>query len=130
MGIPLLHPWANRVASRQFSVAGREIDLWAHPGMYTLGPKGLPIHGLLAAAGGWSGRRSIEETADGPRLAAVFDFAAQEDLMTLFPFPHQVQNRGADLGLDADHRDDGPRHRRRPGADRLRVPPVPPPARR
>ena len=43
MGIPLLHPWANRVAERRFQVAGREVDLWAHPGLYTLGPKGLPI---------------------------------------------------------------------------------------
>ena len=31
MGIPLLHPWANRVARRDFAVAGREVDLWAHP---------------------------------------------------------------------------------------------------
>ena len=90
MGIPLLHPWANRVASRKFSVAGREIDLWAHPGRYTLGPKGLPIHGLLAAAGGWAVEEH-RETADGPRLAAIFDFAAHEDLITLFPFPHQVR---------------------------------------
>lgn len=90
MGIPLLHPWANRVASRRFSVAGRGIDLWAHPGRYTLGPKGLPIHGLLAAAGGWAVEEH-SEAADGPRLAAVFDFAAQEDLITLFPFPHQVR---------------------------------------
>jgi aldose 1-epimerase len=90
MGIPLLHPWANRVATRRFSVAGREIDLWAHPGRYTLGPKGLPIHGLLAAAGGWRVDRH-EEGPDGPCLAAVFDFAAHEDLMTLFPFPHEVR---------------------------------------
>ena len=90
MGIPLLHPWANRVAERQFRVAGREIDLWAHPGLYTLGPKGLPIHGLLAAAAGWSVDRH-EDTAEGPRLAGTFDFAAREDLMTVFPFPHQLQ---------------------------------------
>jgi aldose 1-epimerase len=90
MGIPLLHPWANRVAIRRFSVAGREIDLWAHPGRYILGPKGLPIHGLLAAAGGWAVEEH-RETADGSRLAAVFDFAAHEDLITLFPFPHQVR---------------------------------------
>jgi aldose 1-epimerase len=89
MGIPLLHPWANRLASRRFSVAGREVDLWAHPGRYTLGPKGLPIHGLLAAAGGWT-IEEHEQTAEGPRLAAAFDFAAEEDLITLFPFPHQV----------------------------------------
>jgi len=90
MGIPLLHPWANRVDRRHFRVAGREVDLWAHPGLYTLGPKGLPIHGLLAAATGWSIDRH-EDTQDGPRLVGSFDFAAREDLMTVFPFPHQLQ---------------------------------------
>lgn len=90
MGIPLLHPWANRVAKRHFRVAGREVDLWAHPGLYTLGPKGLPIHGLLAAAAGWSVDRH-EDTPQGPLLVASFDFAAHEDLMAVFPFPHQLQ---------------------------------------
>jgi len=90
MGIPLLHPWANRVSDRQFRVAGREVDLWAHPGLYTLGPKGLPIHGLLAAAPGWSVEHH-EDSPEGPRLAATFDFAAREDLMTVFPFPHRLQ---------------------------------------
>ena len=27
MGIPLLHPWANRLARTRFSVAGNEVDL-------------------------------------------------------------------------------------------------------
>jgi aldose 1-epimerase len=92
MGIPLLHPWANRVAQRRFRVAGREVDLWLHPELYTLGPHGLPIHGLLAAAEGWSVDRH-EDTAEGPRLAGTFDFAAREDLMSVFPFPHQLEVR-------------------------------------
>ena len=90
MGIPLLHPWANRVAERRFQVAGREVDLWAHPGLYTLGPKGLPIHGLLAAAAGWRVELH-EDTPEGPRLVSTFDFAAHEDRMAVFPFPHQLQ---------------------------------------
>jgi aldose 1-epimerase len=90
MGIPLLHPWANRVARRHFWVAGREIDLWSHPGLYTLGPKGLPIHGLLAAAEGWSVERH-EDTPEGPRLAGSFDFAERDDLMTVFPFAHELR---------------------------------------
>ena len=90
MGIPLLHPWANRVGRRHFWVAGREVDLWAHPELYTLGPKGLPIHGLLAAAPGWSVDRH-EDGPEGPRLVGTFDFAAREDLMSVFPFPHQLQ---------------------------------------
>jgi aldose 1-epimerase len=90
MGIPLLHPWANRVAIRKFSVAGREVDLWAHPGLYTLGPKGLPIHGLLAAAADWGVDRH-EDTPEGPRLVGTFDFAADERRLSVFPFPHQVR---------------------------------------
>jgi galactose mutarotase-like enzyme len=90
MGIPLLHPWANRLSERRFTVAGRDVDLWAHPGLYTLGPKGLPIHGLLAAAGGWSVERHVD-TPDGSRLVADFDFGSHEDLMAVFPFPHQLR---------------------------------------
>ena len=29
MGIPLLYPWANRLAKLRFSVAGGEVDLEA-----------------------------------------------------------------------------------------------------
>jgi aldose 1-epimerase len=90
MGIPLLHPWANRVARRRFRAAGREVDLQAHPGLTSLDPHGLPIHGLLAAAGGWSVERH-EDAPHGPPLAGTFDFAAGEDLMTLFPLPHQLR---------------------------------------
>jgi aldose 1-epimerase len=90
MGIPLLHPWANRVVRRQFPVAERTVDLWAHPGLYSLGPKGLPIHGLLAAAGGWSVERH-EDSPEGPRLACDFDFSAHDDLMEVFPFPHRLR---------------------------------------
>jgi galactose mutarotase-like enzyme len=90
MGIPLLHPWANRVAVRRFSVAGRTVDLWAHPGLYTLGPKGLPIHGLLAAADGWSVEQH-EDTPEGPRLSASFDFTGDDHRMAVFPFPHELR---------------------------------------
>ena len=98
MGIPLLHPWANRVARRHFRTAGREVDLSAHPELDSLDPNGLPIHGLLAAAGGWSVEQH-EDTPEGPRLAAKFDFAAHEELMSVFPFPHQVR---IEAGI-ADH---------------------------
>lgn len=90
MGIPLLHPWANRVAKRHFRVDGREVDLWAHPGLTSLDPHGLPIHGLLAAAGGWRVERHMD-APHGPRLIASLDFAAHEDLMTVFQFPHQLR---------------------------------------
>ncbi len=90
MGIPLLHPWANRVAQMRFAVAGREIDLADHRALISVDPNGHPIHGLLAGARGWEVERH-EETGEGALLAAAFDFAAHGDLMDAFPFPHRLE---------------------------------------
>jgi aldose 1-epimerase len=89
MGIPLLYPWANRVASRRFRVAGREVNLDLASTPPSLDPNGLPIHGLLAAAEGWQVERHVAH-GDGGLLAARFAFGAQPDLLAAFPFPHEV----------------------------------------
>ena len=88
MGIPLLHPWANRLARTRFSVAGAEVDL-DDAMTVTRDPNGLPMHGLLAATVGWRVNRH-EATEDGGALAASFDFAEHRELMAAFPFPHEV----------------------------------------
>jgi galactose mutarotase-like enzyme len=89
MGVPLLHPWANRVSRKRFAVDGREVDL-DEPGLpLSLDPNGLPIHGLLSGTSGWRVARH-EATEMGGVLAASFDFAAREDLLAAFPFPHRV----------------------------------------
>lgn len=90
MGIPLLHPWANRVAELRFRVAGVEIDLANHRELISLDPNGHPIHGLLAGARGWTVERH-EEAPGGAVLSAGFDFAAHEDLMEAFPLPHELE---------------------------------------
>ena len=89
MGIPLLYPWANRVASRRFQVAGREVNLDLASPPPSLDPNGLPIHGLLAAAEGWRVERH-EARGDGGLLVSRFDFGAQPELLAAFPFPHEV----------------------------------------
>ncbi len=89
MGIPLLHPWANRLGGFRFTVAGREVALDADSSRLSLDGNGLPIHGLLAAASGWVVERH-EPTEDGGALAARFDFAHDEQLMAAFPFPHEL----------------------------------------
>src|SRR2546422_11718314 len=68
MGIPLLYPWANRLARRRFSAAGREIDLESDSLPLSLDPNELPIHGLLAGASGWQVGRH-EPVGDGALLA-------------------------------------------------------------
>jgi aldose 1-epimerase len=95
MGIPLLYPWANRVGRKEFVAAGREIDLTDAGLPLAFDDGGLPIHGLLAAVGGWS----VEEhrsTDVGGVLEAHFNFGADARLLKAFPFPHQVTLR-ADL---------------------------------
>ena len=49
-GIPLLHPWANRLGAGRFGVAGREVHLPARAAPVRRDEHGLPIHGLLAAS--------------------------------------------------------------------------------
>src|SRR5919201_6662408 len=89
MGIPLLHPWANRLARRRFELAGREVDLSAPSLPISHDENGLPIHGLLAGAGGWRVDRH-EAAVGGGTIAASFDFGADAELVAAFPFPHAV----------------------------------------
>ena len=89
MGIPLLHPWANRLGERDFRVAGREVNVDAADPPPSTDPNGLPIHGLLAAATGWK-VAARAPTSDGGTLTARFDFAAEAGLMRAFPFPHEL----------------------------------------
>ncbi len=86
MGIPLLHPWANRVTERQFEVAGGTVDVDRAGEAAAPDPNGLPIHGLLAGNPAWE-----VTTADAGRLTARFDFAAQADLFGAFPFAHELE---------------------------------------
>lgn len=90
MGIPLLYPWANRIARRRFTVAGRDVVIDPKATPLRLDAAGLPMHGLLTAAAGWQVERH-EAVGDGGVLAARFDFAAHDDLMAAFPFPHELE---------------------------------------
>lgn len=89
MGIPLLYPWANRLAAKRFRVAGRDVVLRSQSPPMRVDDNGLPMHGLLAGAGGWQLQRH-EALGDGARLGARFDFSADEELIAAYPFPHEV----------------------------------------
>jgi galactose mutarotase-like enzyme len=89
MGIPYLHPWANRLGAERFEVAGGEVDLTLEGLHVKRDGAGLPIHGLLTAAA-WRVLRHVE-LEDGGVLAAEFDFGAHPLLARAFPFPHRVE---------------------------------------
>ena len=90
MGIPFLHPWANRLGADRFEVGGREVDLTLPDLPLKRDGAGLPMHGLLSAAPGWRVDRHAELERGGV-LAASFDFAAYPHLLEAFPFPHLVE---------------------------------------
>ncbi len=90
MGIPFLHPWANRLGADRFEVDGREVDLTLPDLPLKRDGAGLPMHGLLSAAPGWRVERHAE-LDDGGVLAASFDFGAYPHLLEAFPFPHLVE---------------------------------------
>jgi galactose mutarotase-like enzyme len=89
-GIPLLHPWANRLEGWEYEVAGTSVHLDAETSPLRPDPNGLPIHGMLAASPFWE---VTEATADAgsARLVARFDFAEHPALLAGFPFPHELE---------------------------------------
>lgn len=102
MGIPLLHPWANRLSAFSYAVGGRGVTLDPHSALLHHDANGLPMHGLLAANRNWRvAARSADATS--ARLSAVFDFAADAALLAAFPFPHtlalDLELRGTTLAI-------------------------------
>jgi galactose mutarotase-like enzyme len=102
MGIPFLHPWANRLGRSRFELAGREVDLDLEGLHIKRDASGLPMHGLLTAARGWQVERhtELEGGEGGGVLAASFDFGAYPRLLEAFPFPHRVEIQAALAGAE------------------------------
>jgi galactose mutarotase-like enzyme len=86
MGVPLLHPWANRLAAPEYDVAGKRVRLPPAQGRYGLDPNGLPIHGALPGLLRWR----LLERAGEDRVSARLDWSAPE-LLELFPFVHELR---------------------------------------
>ena len=85
MGIPLLHPWANRLAEPGYRVGDRDVAVdTASPLVHTDG-NGLAIHGCHPAAVPFA----IADH-DEAGLVAVLDTAAAPAVLELFPFPHRL----------------------------------------
>jgi len=84
MGIPILYPWANRLGANTYTAEGTTVTLTAGQHGVRTDPKGLPIHGVLAAYPNW---RVTHESAN--ELIAEVDFGDQ-DLLASFPFPHRL----------------------------------------
>jgi aldose 1-epimerase len=91
-GIPLLHPWANRLGGWTYEIGGRRVAIDPADPRVHADPNGLPIHGLVA---GWPSWELLESTVS--RLRARLDYESWPELMAGFPFPHRLE---LTVGLD------------------------------
>jgi galactose mutarotase-like enzyme len=83
-GMPLLAPWANRLATRRFSVGRTRVDLTGNRQVQVDG-NGLPIHGLVIGAHGWSVEQFEGDDASGS-LVALCELGIDR-----WPFPHRIE---------------------------------------
>jgi galactose mutarotase-like enzyme len=97
-GLPLLHPWANRLRDWRYTIAGRAVAIDRSRGVVRADEHGLPIHGALAAAEDWD---VLDAGADdgGAWLAASLDYGRRDSRLSVFPFPHRLE---LDVRLEGD----------------------------
>lgn len=131
MGIPLLYPWANRLAGFRYSAAGREVEVPHDTTRVALDGNGLPIHGLVGGrlqweleprgadvpgttsghqvkAGAFGSAGGVASWRAGDALAARlrFDESLPPELFAVFPFRHEVRYRarlgGGELEIEIE----------------------------
>jgi aldose 1-epimerase len=90
MGIPLLYPWANRLAGFDYSLAGRTVAVPHDPARIALDGNGLPIHGVIGGRLRWE--LTDAPAPDGQSLAARLSWSESEpELFEVFPFRHDLR---------------------------------------
>lgn len=83
-GIPLLYPWANRLDGLRYRAAGREVVLDPKSSLLHFDGNGLPIHGVPWSQLTWRVVKTKKSS-----IVARLDWVG--DLLSIFPFPHQVE---------------------------------------
>jgi aldose 1-epimerase len=89
-GLPLLHPWANRLRDWRYAACGRAVTIDRSRGIVRADEHDLPIHGALAAAEDWD---VVDAGADGAAawLSAALDYGRRDDRLAVFPFRHRLE---------------------------------------
>jgi aldose 1-epimerase len=84
-GIPLLHPWANRLAEPRYSAGGRDVELDPSSSLLHFDEHGLPIHGVPWAHLAWEVTEARPDS-----LTARLDWTRSE-LLAVFPYRHRME---------------------------------------
>jgi galactose mutarotase-like enzyme len=90
MGIPLLYPWANRLAALRYPGAHGEVELAAEDPLIKLDANGLPIHGAIAGELPWE--LLDDAGSSGHSLRARLRWQ-RADQIAIFPFAHVLELR-------------------------------------
>lgn len=106
MGIPLLYPWANRLAGASYPVDGGEVELPRSTPPLKFDANGLPIHGVLPSCLDWE---LIDDARDALRARLRWEGG---ELLEIFPFAHTLELHarvaGAELTIETSvHADSG-----------------------
>lgn len=94
VGIPINHPWANRLRGTRYCAAGRAVELDRQNPLLLRDWNGTIIHGLPWSKLDWT-RREADETALVSELVW-----SRPELLEVFPYPHRLRMRAA-LAPDA-----------------------------
>jgi aldose 1-epimerase len=92
MGVPLLHPWANRLGGLRYDAAGTEVVLDGDSSLFKRDPAGLPMHGAWPTILRWD---VVESGSEGETasLLARLKWDRGHAAFELFPFPHRLEYR-------------------------------------
>jgi aldose 1-epimerase len=97
MGIPLLYPWANRLAAFDYTAAGRHVQVPHDPTRVRLDAGGLPIHGVVGGRLAWEVLDAGDADDDardrdpGVLVATLSWSEEQPELFEVFPFRHELR---------------------------------------
>jgi galactose mutarotase-like enzyme len=101
MGIPLLYPWANRLAALRYPGPHGDVQLARENALLKFDPNGLPIHGAIPGALAWE--LLGEPAAGASELRAQLRWQRPQ-LLEIFPFAHVLEVRaridGATLTIE------------------------------
>ena len=86
-GIPLLYPYANRLRTDHFTVAGKAVDL-SRDAKLKRDAKGFPMHGLLIRWPDW-----VMSQPAPDELEASIVWGDHAELFAAYPFAHTLRAR-------------------------------------
>lgn len=92
MGLPILYPWANRLARDSWKFDGQPVMIETDAYRVKRDENGYPIHGTLAASPLWEVEEAqTDEDLASASVRATLEFGEHPQLLATFPFPHRLE---------------------------------------